>query len=292
MARVKAPERPQSAPASPAASAPKPTVVLRAGPSRRKGLLVDIATGLVGVMLIVGAVVLVDALPKTDYPPNQFKVSFTTATTNLTAQSHRLSETEQNYDFSFEVTEDDVYQVDLMVNFTDDLKASLPDKFRYEIRRPDGEPAETRGGILVNGLAQLKAGSNTEYESTPASGFHSVTMTPKPQDAIVKAIQGATASDVVQALEKKNHLLTKGTWKVHVTLDSAGDCPSVPPPTVPPSPPTDDDLKRISACQQDAQAHGTAGNAGKEDTGNSFTVGVFSYTRFVVNAECFPDGCN
>ncbi len=281
VARRKAPEVTGTAPAP---GSPRPTVVLRVGPSKRRGRIADISTGVVGLVLLVAAVLMLDILPVEDLPPNEFRVTFIPVTTNMTLQVHRLTEDAQNYDFIFNITEDDVYQIDLRLSFHDDIAASGPDQFRYEVYRNDGESAD-QPESLTNAPGRLQNGTNNNFEAITANAAHSITLTPKPQDAIVAAIPGATEQAVERELLAKNHLLTKGTWKVHVTLVVAGDCERPTASPTAPTVPSADEIARFADCLQEARAAGNSEADSDQDFGNDFTVGVFSYTRFVVHAE-------
>lgn len=250
-------------------------------------MIVNIATGLLGLALLVASVLLLNVLPHKDVPPNEFRVSFLSMETNLTAVTHNFTESSNNYDFQFNVTDDDVYEVEVQASFTDNIAASAPDRFTFEIYRQDGESADSKTVAVVNPVAAAINNATDAYKPMPATATHVATLTPKPQDAIVSAIQGATAQDVERALEQRNHLITKGTWKVHVTLIAAGDCGEGSPPR-PPLPPSQDDAQRFATCQREAQGvNGPDAQKAGLDFGNEFTVGVFSYTRFVVHAEKF-----
>lgn len=253
--------------------------MLRAGPSPRKGLAWDVTTGVLGVALLVASVVLLDVLPQKDVPPNEFRVTFDSVPVDLPAQSFDFVEADaRSHDFFFEVPDDDVYEIKVQVSFVDDIVASAPDKFRFSIYDPNGEVAEADVS-LMNQPARLAANSTTEFEAVTATLTHTKTLTPKPRDAIVTAVDGATARHVEDALQSQHHRLTKGTWRVHVLLDQTGDCEN---PPVPPGSP--EDVTRFAACQQ--QTSGDSQDPG-QDLGNPFTVGVFSYTRFEAHAERF-----
>ena len=274
-----------------AVAEPRTTVVVK--PPRKRGWA-DAAFGVLGVLLLLASGWLAVALPVHEQLPPQFTVSFIPLASDLPSQKATLVEgVARTQEFSYEVPDDNVYQVQLAISLKDDKPASRPDRFIVELFRPDGErvgaayPVQTPETVLQNpppsGPPQLPP---TVPEGPPAyvtppgrSPTVIFAVGAKPEDAIVEDLN-RSADQVADDFARQFHADTKGTWKVKVTLNDAGDCAD------PPAPPTPEQALRHNLCMQEtAPSPGGSPQDAGNDLGNEFTVGVFTYTRFAVTAE-------
>lgn len=277
--------------AVPTAPGPRQTVVVK--PPRKRGW-VDAAVGVVGLLLLLASGWLAVALPVHEELPPQYTVSFVPIATDLPSQKGVLAEeVARTLEFQYEVQDDNVYQVQLAISLRDDKPASRPDRFIVELFRPDGErvgaaySVQTPETVLQNGPPAVPpqgpppVPENTPAYVTPPGRSPTIIFSPfvKPEDAIVEDLN-RSAEQIAADLARQQHIPTKGTWKVKVTLNDAGDC------ATPSTPPTQEQLLRNSLCMQET-APGPGGDPQEagDDLGNEFTVGVFTYTRFAVVAE-------
>ncbi|MEA3203962.1 MAG: hypothetical protein QOI63_1642, partial [Thermoplasmata archaeon] len=269
----------------PAPGAMRPTVVLRAGPPPKKGLL-DGVIGAIGVLLLLATVGLAVALPHKDVLPQQFKVAYLDEAHDLTQQSFDFrAASGQTHDFLYEVPDDDVYLLTVKYEFVDDVPASLPDQFSLRLYDPQGNqvgpevvstnlPAQA-SETVGSGPAQAATG----YQAVRLDAQFSVAL-PKPADDILEvADQGLDAAALAKQLEATAHLDTHGTWKLRVSLLGAGGCPKASD--------SPEAANRFAICQQELQAANAppADAAAGKDGGNPFTVGVFSYSRFAPDIQ-------
>ncbi|MEA3190349.1 MAG: hypothetical protein QOD77_931 [Thermoplasmata archaeon] len=239
----------------------------------------DIGAGVVGALLLAGCVALVLLLPVPDEVPSQFRVTFTDHTEDLVGQTQALddlSNAESHKDFFFEVPHDNVFAVRLQLNFTDDIVASEPDRFKVEVYDAVGDFLP--GTLYMSNLpAQADLENPGQYISQEKTADWVLsTERPKPADLIAVGGPATTEADVVAKLSADMGVPTAGKWRVRVDLVATGDCP------LPAADSTPDELQRAAACRQEV---GGEADPARHDVGNSFTVGVFSYTRFEVTAE-------
>lgn len=270
----------------PAPAAPKPTVVLRAGPPPKSGKA-DGVIGAIGVVLLLSTVGLAVALPQKDVLPQQFKVTWVDTPHDLTQQSFafRMGGPEQSHDFKYEIPHDNAYLITVKYEFKDDLAASLPDQFKLRLYDPLGNvvgPDVLATNVPGTPFDPVPVGPFTvapEYEAVLHSAQFSVVL-PKPSDDIVEVQDpSVNATQLSQELEAKAHLDTRGTWTLRVSLLRAGGCPT----------PADgvDAANRRAACQQEMREADAMPQdiAAGTDAGNLFTVGVFSYSRFAPDIQ-------
>jgi hypothetical protein len=267
------------------AAGPRKAVVLRAGPAPKKGR-VDAALGIFGALLLLSTVLMAFAIPHKDVLPQQFKVTYTDGGQDFPTVDFpfKTDAASQNHDFAFDVPDDDVYQVTVRYFFVDDMAASAPDQFSLQVYDPQGN-AVGPATLAVNaeGVADnsLQLAAPTDYKAVPFSSQFSVTVGAKPSDDIVEtADQHLTEAQLESQLEQKAHIVSKGTWKVRVTLVSAGGCTTPPEPSSDPEP-----AERFAVCRKEAQSTAPGAGPGKEDAGNKFAVESFKYTTFSPFAE-------
>ncbi|MFO1532329.1 MAG: hypothetical protein ABR562_01300, partial [Thermoplasmatota archaeon] len=254
------------------------------GPPPQRRTYRDIVAGILGLLLVAGAAALAVTLPKHDVLPPQFKVSFVEDTVDMRPSQTRnfttANDTSARQDFLYEVPDDDITQFDINVYFTDDLPASDPDRFSVQLYDPDGNPQG--GGITVMENAPPVRNATatnppTQYDAQQKSLRLQIPLKAKPEDTVVEGDANATVDSIATGQEAMNRFTTHGTWKLHVALLKPGGCPT--PSTTSASP---DDVVRGAACLEENRARG---KDSKDDLGNAFTVGSFSYRRFAVLAE-------
>lgn len=248
--------------------------MLRPGPPPSKGGRWDLVAGAVGVVLLIVSAYLAVALPEEEVLPPQFKVDFPESTGHIDPNPKEVefNRTRYIHDFFFNVTEDNVFSIELSVHFADGLAASDPDTFTVELYDPNQNPMGPPE-ILTNDPPVRNATNPSRYDPLLKTATIRYPVGSLPEATVVEADLNATEESVTAAQERLNHFSTKGLWKVHVALTLFGDCPSAVA-----GGPSSDTTVRAAAC---VQANG--GNT--KDPGNLFTVGSFSYSRFTANAE-------
>lgn len=265
----------------PPSSGPRRTVVLRTGGPKPKGHLLDGAAGVVGVLLLLGAVFLVQALPDTDYVYPRFKVTYPAGSGESTSQGATFVEgSAVTFEFSVEVPNDNVVGMTVAVSFRDDVGPSRPDVFRVTLFDPLGNqlgqpqqisnpPPTENNSNEIGTIGQFDT-----YLATAAFGFSVGTL---PQEAIVEGqSRHDNARDVLNREGPANHVPTAGMWKVKVELINAGDCPA----------PTDPgfgdprDIRLMAAC---ANAEGQGGSL--QDSGNDFTLEGLRWSYYATCVE-------
>lgn len=280
----------------PAPAAPRATTVLRVGPPPKKGLL-DLALGIVGLLLLFATVGMAVALPHKDVLPQQFNVVYLDTPVDLPTQEVRI-EAGKGHDYEYQVEADDVYLITVKYGFADDIAASAADQFSLRLYDPNGNavsPQITVVSLPAQGdqaTAQCQKPpvgeevcAYTEYKAQRFNGQFSVVL-PKPADDIVEVQdQSLTEKQLAAQLQAKAHTTTKGTWKVKVSMpiNGAGGC-------TPPSGASQDDANRFAACMQELQAAQDPSNPNQAaaqgiDSGNKFSVDLFTYTSFVADAK-------
>lgn len=252
--------------------------MVRAGPPPPKRSYKEAVAGLLGLMLLVASGVLAVTLPEHTPVTPQFKVTFETERVDLPSQSYQFnvsSEKGQRHDFLYNITHDDVLQIKVNVHFTDDLAASDPDTFRFELVDPSGN-RQPPDGILSNPVPRQNQSNPSQYDALMATATYTISLAQKPDDTIVDGSFEDTAESVAAEQSRLNRFNTNGTWKVKIFMVSAGGCPTPAPLN-----PNPDDALRSANCLNANSAQEDP----RLDAGNLFTVGSFSYTRFTVNAE-------
>jgi hypothetical protein len=275
----------------PAASAPRPTTVLRVGPPPKRGIL-DLSLGILGLLLLLSTVGMAMALPHKDVLPQQFNVAYLDVPVEKPSQSVFIA-TGTTHDFEYQVDADDVYVITVRYSFKDDIPASGPDQFTVRLYDPAGNAAGPEISVVTPPAAGDAANSPTcgvderacvftDYKAPLFSGQFSVVFA-KPADDIVETQDQAISEKQMAAqLQAKAHSLTTGTWHVKVSTVGAGGC-------IPPSGASPDEANRYTVCRQEVQGDPAAGpNAGGaqgQDAGNPFSVDIFIYTSFAADAK-------
>jgi hypothetical protein len=254
------------------AEPPAKTVVLRPGPPKRQWK--EVVIGVLGILLIASTVVLAVRLPEETILPPQYQVTFPVADVDLPSQTNYfdLSEQGRRHDFLFNITHDNVVGIRINVHFQDDISASDPDRFNLELFDPNGNPLGNN--VIMNPVPQQ---NGTTYVAVQVAQTYTYGLRQKPDEVVVEADLNSTPELVRLEQARLNHFSTKGTWRLAVTLISAGGCPL--PSVANPNP---DDVLRGSVCRQ--QTTGPGMESGR-DPGNALTVGYFSYTHFTTLAE-------
>lgn len=254
-------------------------VVLREGPPKRRGIAIDIAVGILGILLLALAVALVDILPEEEDPGKQFQFLYPQNTLNLTVlkdgegglsyvERDAVAEgtvteyvvpVERANMFEFRITFGAAFQQD-GVFVSDDVPSSLPDRFRVELVSPNGTlvgelEAVTPDPYYVQGNtseAQLPY-----YMAEPFSVTQPFRIGSKPADEFVSLNSSkATKADALRA-KPPQIFDSRGDWIIRVTVVQAGDCPD---PAV-----SLESIRRASVCQQATENSG-------EDTGNPYAI--------------------
>lgn len=230
--------------------------MLREGGPRERGRLADVVAALLGSLLLVLAIVLVAVLPDKEYASPQFRVTFTDALVEVPTQSHTFleaPEAERVRDFLYDLP-DDVQSIHLIAEFTDDVVASVPDQFFIELFDPEGNPVSTKYSLANEPArdATDPADPNTvgRFDAKLAQGDYVIPVVPHPSEEIVTGAPRETEGQVLQRLEERYHIPSAGTWRVHVTLVAAGDCPA-PGPT--------ESLTQVAVCRSQTNGSGTDG---------------------------------
>jgi hypothetical protein len=238
--------------------------VLRPGGPAAKGHTADIVTGILGVLLLVGAVVLVQVLPVHEYANPRFRLSFPDTTPDLASGSQVFTLVEGSapvIEYQANFTDDNIVSIALSASFLDDKSASHPDNFRITLIDPDGQ-AVGQPQLLSNPEPHPKSPQEpTTYIDERAIGSWPFALHEHPQEQIVQGkSRTETAEQALARLEPQFRIHTKGTWTVKIELLNAGDCPSAQDPD--PNPGT---LTQGAVCTQNNQGS-TA------DPGNDFVL--------------------
>lgn len=244
--------------------------MLRAGPPEGRGRRLDLILGAVGILLVVLAAVLVQALPEEDIVVPHFRVVAVDTPHDVASQGFDFSEAEGGrlHEFAYDIPIDNVHFIVMDMSFRDDVVSSLPDQFSVELIDPAGQPVGTRRLIENEQPTAIDPQRQVlGYNASFADARISFTVADRPDENVEDGEPGETAEEVRMAAEAKHHAATAGTWRVRVTLLDAGDCPGPDWP----------DQQRILACE--------AETGHQEDTGNHFDVELFQYTSFAIAVE-------
>ncbi len=256
-----------ASPATPAAG-PRRTVVARAGPPpHARGRFADMLAGIVGILLLVATIGLVQVLPEDEVILPQFTLFFVhqeggsrNSTTDIVFTEAPPNNVKT---YAFEVP-DNAFELVVRMSFTDDIAASLPDRFRIEILDPTGD---VRGGEALATSAPpttLPPPDQFTYVATPTTVVHRISIAVVPPDEIVPGTSAdETQGEVLDRIAPDHVVESAGTWTARITLIEAGDCPSA----------DQSDQNRVLACRLDAQDG--------EDHGNAVTLEAFLVSYFV-----------
>lgn len=259
------------------AGGPRRTVVLRPGAPEDKGKGVDIATLVVGALLLLACIGLVQVLPNKQYALPQFSVTFPEMTTNSSSSRFDFldnDEASRIHDFTFDLP-GNVHSITIVAFFEDDLAASLPDRFRMELFDPSGSPFGPRYDLVnANPLYVQNASNPTQtphYEAGAiVGGRYVIPVGLHPEDQIVQGLSHREVAEQVKArLEPQHRIASQGTWTVRITLLGADDCPEPGTPDVLP--------QQVFFCRI-AAPNG-------QDPGNSFSLENFIYTTYKVEVK-------
>lgn len=255
------------------------TAVLRAGPPRQRSRTSDRIAGVLGVLFLVLAGFMVDALPEKDVVLPQFRVAFTTLD-QVQMPTQRVDHIEHGgtWEAAFDVETDNVFSIALEIAVEDDQPSSLPDRFSLALFSPNGTQVGQTHVIDTNDprerdpdqAVENATGSSPAYFSPPETLNLPFSIIQRPTDVVIEGEdEDDTLDDVADRLLPQHQIATAGTWTVRVTLEEAGGCP----------PPSQEDLRQALACNQDLGPSG-------QDPGNGFAVTLFKYTAY--SAEVVP----
>jgi len=258
----------------PPPGAPRRTVVLRAGGPQDKGKGADVAAGVIGAILLLACIVLVVMLPHKDYAMPQFRLRFndTTDDTTYGTQEFDFRTTAggaRQHDFTYQLP-DDTQAVTVVVEFTDDVPASLPDHFTVEMTDPNGNPVGVKYDIVNDPPTHdanpqdwlTNPGLATAWNATLAQQRYPFALADHPQEKVVPGLSHTEVKEQALArLAPQYRLHTAGTYTVRVKLVEALGCPQPAPDT---------DANQVAACRNE-QPNG-------EDTGNLLRVTQFIFT--------------
>ncbi len=268
-------------------------VVLREGPPKKRGALVDAITGVLGVLLLVMAGVLGEVLPEEDFIPDQYLVTFDLDQNGTVAQlpqpdgstgqsvSRFYMEDGQVADFPFTMTDNNIVRLSLEVFLeNDDLPSSLQDQFKFELIAPDGnsvgEPFFLRTGtpspkeIDTSDPTTINP-SVSQYQTAPVRSSTSWTLNQAPDPQLLSGKDGKQIDRETALLWAfQNHTIeTAGEYILRVTLTETGDCPQASP--------SQEGANRAADCQRFAAE-------GDEDPGNAVTINKVTAFYYVIDS--------
>lgn len=238
-------------------------VVLRQGaPPKDRRAITDLVFGIVGGLLLVLAVALFGILPEDDTPPRQWNVAYTdNLVEQADLQTHDFAP-EQTHRFLFPLAQENIHSIQFTVEFTDDVAASLPDTFAFQIIAPNGEP-------LMEELRYTTPDSESDGNPvlptfTAGTASEAITAQVAPSPSSGPQAPSSDDEDLANAqarITDETKTMPAGDWILEVRLVSVGDCPdpSLDPP-------------RALACQTATNQQG--------DVGNSVQVVKLSFTTY------------
>lgn len=236
---------------------------MRAGPRRGgKRAWVDVALGVLGVLLLVLTVLLFSLLPQDPPVIPQFEVSFEETVIEGDPQSAEFAEGDATT-FTYPYEGDNLYQVGVTFAWTDDVASSLPDTFRIELVAPNG--TTVAGPVEHTNLSPDVDDDATPptYQARPVQKTVRVDLAPRPSTQVIAGDSPTdTLEDVEPGIKERFARGGEGEWRVVVTLVEAGDCPD----------PSGFDLTRFTTCQTESGGGG--------DTGNDFQVSLVTFTKY------------
>lgn len=250
---------------------PKPrrqSVVARPPTQRRDQRASDVVFGILGLLLLVGAIALIPYLTQDPPPKPQFQVDFEEHELDLPTQTADFTEDETK-EFTYEADFQNITAVQLRVGFTDDVPSSEPDRFRVELVDPNGDLA-IDGLVITNEPGELISGSTPpQYRGVHMDQPLAATPVDRPAPQVITADRvDATADDIAAQVAEEFSVGGRGTWTVRVSLIEVGGCPDSP--DFDPENPEEAEPQRFIACQE----------GGGEDTGNDFSVSQFKFIYY------------
>lgn len=274
-------------------------MVLRAGPPRSRGLVVDTVVGILGVGLLVMAAVLGAVLPEEETPPRQFQVAYPQDGQEaliccaegqedpaLSAREAGVVPEGEAREYEVFVEHDNAFQFQVTLTVSrlvgdttasDDIQSSDPDSFSLLLLDPDGVE---RGNLSLTTPAPSP---NPDQNSTQlfvsrgvSSGPVSMRYAAKPSTEFVPVNDtSVTKGEVLAEIGPQRTIPTQGTWTVRVEVVEAGDCPDPAPDPL--------TLRRALACQEEAQS------TGGEDPGNPYTLEKVRYDFYSIEVTAPED---
>lgn len=256
---------------------PRRTLVIRAGAPAPKGHFVDVLLGVVGAILLIGAIVLAGVLPDKTYLNPQFRVSFPAGGAEFggSLETDYISEGAAPFEFKVPVPVDNVTSIQMVVGFSDDIYYSGPDRFQVDLFDPSGAP---RGRLEVENPAPTPGDGPTAAPQTDnAEATATFPIAPVPSEQIVTGLRHTEVAEQVQArVAPDHHVRTAGEWTVRVTLVAAADCPD-------PGQGFDTQALVCRTGPPGGSSDGTSDDG--SDPGNTLLLSAFTYSFYTILVE-------
>ncbi len=268
----------------------KRVVVLREGPPKGRGKVLDGTLGVVGALLILLSALLVNVLPETQVPDPQFRVEYPAVPVELASSVRSVDlfpatdgvlagGAGNAVDVPYDLEHNNVYEVVLFLSILEDFEESLPDTFRVELLDPQGASVAISSPQQTHPTEEIpdeQKGVGDYFETTQTTP-HRITfnVAARPDDAIVTFEDGrnATVEEAEAAIVARDTRPTQGAWTVRVWVEEVGQCPTLDGPTTDPA-----TLRHVQFCTlADQQVHD-----GEGDTGNPFVLSRLEYTYYDV----------
>jgi hypothetical protein len=250
--------------AGPPSGGPRRAVVVQAAPPKRDPRpRIDLAIGVIGLLLLILTVALFSLLPQDDPPLPQFEVTFQeTRDEDGQVRDHFFLEGD-THDFVFPYEGGNLYEVMVAFEWTDDVPSSMPDTFEVSLVDPSGEvvmgPREfTNPQPRFDDDAALPT-----YQAMAARHTVRHDLALRPSTEVVTAVSHDESMEDVQVrMDQEFARGGDGDWILRVRLVEAGDCPEA----------GGGDIRRILTCQ--------AETGGEGDPGNPFQVVLVTFTKY------------
>lgn len=261
----------------PAGGDARRAVVVREGPPRHRGLVLDWVLGVLGLLLLVGAAALVPMLPEEETVLPQFRLTVRDGEPVDPMGPYEADlEEDASQSFSLNLSRDNIFEIELRVSTTDDNPASDPDRFVLVLEDPDGERV-WQDDYTTAEPELSRSNTSVEFVSPEKERTYRVDVAPRPEDHIVDAAsKDETVEDargrVLTPLVQSTH----GTWTLRITLQEAGDCPN------PDAQAGSEELARAAECRRRAGADPGPPPEPGEDRSNSLTVHELSFNWYVL----------
>lgn len=242
-------------------------VVVRPPTQRKDQRRFEWFWGVLGALLLVGAVALVPYLTQDPPPVPEFTVLFEEQEEVFATESHDFAAGE-TFEFTYDFAGQNLTAVAFNIAFRDDVASSDPDAFVLELVDPNGDVAIDETVLENLAGTPISGATPPQYNAVERTQPLSATPSERPPTTIVQGKSpGETVEDVADRIAGEHTTGGTGTWTIRVTLATVGGCP----------PPEGADGQRILACQAE----------GGEDTGNGFAVTdlKFIYYQAVVTAS-------
>lgn len=291
---------------APSAPPGKQVVLVRAGPSKKRPLIVDGVFGVLGAFLLIASVVLVNVLPEEDVVDPQYKVSFgpvASETLNSGPEPTRFIYIlpGQTLELAFNVSHPNLSLISVTVGAEDDHPATFPDEAQLELVAPNGTVYPfNAGSIFTAPVVRIEPEDEGDpvpqqpgffYQTDPnaiTTRLANFPIQAQPRDFFVTADPDAELFEVRDEIRGQfNFVDSIGTWLVRVSLVDPGHCP--------PLEPTSPLFQRAIECReqtprdpQPTPAHPDyvqpEPSEPDQDPGNQYAIN-FSYTVYQVAVE-------